>query len=196
MGKGFSNLTSLFAIGCLEAIWAPVIPYVKQAFELDEAQLGLMLLCPGLGSILVVPFAGSLCKHYGVKPLVYISLLLAALALMVVGLNISPWLTAFLLVIFGVCLGIIDVSSNVNAVVLEKMMQKPLMSGFHGGYSVGTLVGAASTTLLLTLNVSLILTVFLLVTVLLLYALWGCRYLLRKDELSAITADNCQQSGV
>ena len=49
-----ANRTAFLVIGCLEAAWAPLVPYVKRAFSLDEASLGLLMLCTGLGSIIAM----------------------------------------------------------------------------------------------------------------------------------------------
>ena len=34
-----ANRTAFLVIGCLEAAWAPLVPYVKRAFSLDESFL-------------------------------------------------------------------------------------------------------------------------------------------------------------
>ena|SRR5690242_9755605 len=43
--------TQLFFLlaGVASACWAPMIPYAKARLELDEARLGMLLLCLGLG---------------------------------------------------------------------------------------------------------------------------------------------------
>ena len=52
-----ANRTAFLVIGCLEAAWAPLVPYVKRAFSLDEASLGLLMLCTGLGAIIALPLS-------------------------------------------------------------------------------------------------------------------------------------------
>lgn len=195
-GPKFSNLNALLIIGCMESIWAPMIPYIKQAFDLDEAQLGLMLLCTGIGSIAIIPFAGAICKHFGPKRLVYVFTVLIAIILSLISLNIHPYLTAFLLVLFGISLGIIDVSANVNAISLEKRFKQPLMSGFHGGYSVGTLIGAASMSFLLSINIHLIIATIFLVSLFGIYTLINCKQLLTKEELidNEVESDKVKKS--
>lgn len=47
-----------------------------------------------------------------------------------------------MLLVFGGCTITIDVAANVNGVAVEGQTGKHLMSGFHGGYSLGTLIGA------------------------------------------------------
>lgn len=177
-------------IGILEASWAPMVPYVKRSFTLNEAQLGLLLLCTGLGSVLALPFAGPLCKRYGVKRTVYANGVLMALALAVIASNIHLWLTALMLVVFGMCTVLIDVSANINGVILESRFRKPLMSGFHGGYSLGTLIGAASMSILLTCGLHILSATLIVLVASLLYSFWGCQELLRKGEIVPSSHDN------
>lgn len=144
MGKHpiIANRTAFLVIGCLEAAWAPLVPYVKSAFSLDEASLGLLMLCTGLGSIISLPLASWLCVRFGAKRVVYFSGFLMALSLLTISLLANFILTAVMLLIFGGCTITIDVAANVNGVAVEGQTGKHLMSGFHGGYSLGTLIGA------------------------------------------------------
>lgn len=58
------------------------------------------------------------------------------------------------LLIFGGFLGLIEVSMNVHAVEVEKRGDKPLMSGFHGLFSVGGFVGSLLLTAILSAGVA------------------------------------------
>jgi hypothetical protein len=49
---------------------------------------------------------------------------------------------AVVLVVFGVIAAVVDVAMNSEAVVVERQHGLPLMSGFHGLWSAGLLVGA------------------------------------------------------
>lgn len=180
-----ANRNAFLIIGVLEAAWAPMVPYVKQGYGLDEAQLGMLLLCTGLGSVLALPLAGPMCNRYGAKRTIYVNGVLLALALALVAANINLWTTAFMLVLFGICTVQIDVAANVNGVALEERFQKPMMSGFHGGYSLGTLLGAASMSLLLTMGIGVLPAALVVLAGSLAYFFWGCQELLHKGELKA-----------
>ncbi len=66
----------------------------------------------------------------------------------------SVSLLTITLFVFGVALGSTDCVVNIQAVIVERASGKPLMSGFHGFYSLGGIVGATGTSVLLTLNAS------------------------------------------
>ena len=110
------------------------------------------MLCSGFGSICALPLSGFLVNHFGAKKVVYVSGLLMAFALLAISLLINIWLTSVMLMIFGGCTITIDVAANMNGVTVERMTGQHFMSGFHGGYSLGTLIGAGTMSVLFTLG--------------------------------------------
>ena len=142
--------------GIAMSSWAPMVPYAKSRLGLDDAQLGLILLAFGGGSMISMPFMGWLTHRLGNRTVIIAS----GLALCVV-LPVLAWapsaavLTAGLLY-FGVTLGAVNVAMNAHAVEVERYDGRVLMSGFHGLFSLGGLTGAAVVSALLALGVSLL----------------------------------------
>lgn len=179
-----ANRTAFMIIGCLEAAWAPLVPYVKNAFSLNEETLGLLMLCSGLGSIISLPVSGWLCMKFGAKRVVYFSGFLMALALLAISIMVNVWLTAAMLMIFGGCTISIDVAANINGVAMEHRTGKHLMSGFHGGYSLGTLLGAGAMSVLFSLGIIPVWSVVICMILIIIAMMVGCRDLLSKDGLN------------
>lgn len=65
-----ANRVAFMVIGVLEAAWAPLVPYVKRAFVIDEGTLGLLMLCSGLGSICTLSLSGFFVNRYGAKKVI------------------------------------------------------------------------------------------------------------------------------
>jgi len=141
-------LVAGFGVAC----WAPLVPFARQRLGIDEAALGALLLCLGLGSVSAMVLAGAVSARYGTKPVIIASGLGMALCLPLLTVLSTPWSLGMALAVFGACLGSLDVAMNVNAVEVEKQYRRPLMSGFHALYSVGGFVGAGFMTLLLSLD--------------------------------------------
>lgn len=181
-----ANRTAFMIIGCLEAAWAPLVPYVKSAFDLDEETLGLLMLCSGLGSIISLPISGWLCMRFGARGVVYCSGFIMALSLLSISLMANVWLTAVMLVVFGSCTIFIDVASNINGVAVEHKTGRHLMSGFHGGYSLGTLLGAGAMSVLFSLGVVPVWAVVICMVLILAAMIIGCRDLMSKDDLAEV----------
>ena len=62
-----STRIAFFIAGFGLAAWAPLVPYAKARAGLDDATLGLLLLCLGAGSILAMPIAGVLATRFGCR---------------------------------------------------------------------------------------------------------------------------------
>ncbi|MET0368050.1 MAG: MFS transporter [Methylobacterium sp.] len=129
-------------VGIGTAAWAPLVPHVKAQAGLSEAQLGLLLLCLGIGSIAAMPLAGGAAARFGLRPVVLFGTGAVALPLPILANADSAWLLAPCLLLFGAGMGAVDCAMNLQAVAVEKARGRPMMSGFHGLYSLGSLVGA------------------------------------------------------
>lgn len=127
--------------GIANACWAPMVPYLKQKLGMDEALLGLVLLGLGGGAMAMMPLAGVLIQRIGSRLTVFVSGLLLCVSVPLLSLVTAPWMLAVGLVVFGACLGAMDVSMNAQAVVVEKRSRRSVMSGFHGMFSLGGLLG-------------------------------------------------------
>jgi predicted MFS family arabinose efflux permease len=148
----YSTRLAFLAAGLAMSAWAPLVPFAKLRLGLNEADLGLLLLCLGAGSMVAMPVTGMLSARFGCRPVVLVSGALSCLILP--GLALAP--TAFLLgaclFLFGATLGTLDVAMNVQAVVVERESGEALMSGFHGLFSVGGFIGAGLMALMLWLG--------------------------------------------
>jgi len=151
--------------GICVAAWAPLIPFIKQRFELSDGQLGVLLLCLGIGSIAAMPLAGVLTGKLGCRRVITTSLLLGWCMLPLVTVIDRVDVLAVALLLFGAAMGVVDVAMNIHAVLVERAAGKAMMSGFHGLWSVGGIAGAGLTSLLISLGVSLLVTSLVVVGV-------------------------------
>ncbi|MHC8410406.1 MFS transporter [Pseudomonas sp. Hz4] len=149
-----STRIAFFIAGFGIAAWAPLVPYAKARAGLDEGTLGLLLLCLGVGSILAMPMAGMLATRFGCRRVVSAGVLLICAALpLLATVSTIPALIAALFM-FGAGLGTVDSTVNLQAVIVERASGKTMMSGFHGLFSLGGIVGAAGVSALLGFGVS------------------------------------------
>ena len=149
-----STRIAFFIAGLGIAAWAPLVPYAKARAGLDEGTLGLLLLCLGVGSILAMPLAGVLATRFGCRRVATGGTLLICAALpLLATVSSIPALIATLFM-FGAGLGTVDSTVNLQAVIVERASGKNMMSGFHGLFSLGGIVGAAGVSALLGLGLS------------------------------------------
>ena len=143
---------SFFAAGFGMACWAPLVPFAKARTGVDDGQLGLLLLCIGIGSIIAMPLTGWFSARLGSKPMVLAGGIGIVLLLPILAMANNTLVLAAALLGFGASIGTIDVAMNVHAVEVERAAGHPLMSGFHALFSIGGFAGAGSMTFLFSMG--------------------------------------------
>jgi predicted MFS family arabinose efflux permease len=140
---------AFFVLGVAMAAWAPLVPLAQSRLGLDDGALGRLLLCLGAGSIVAMPLSGALAARHGCRLVLLWSgaLVCATLPLLAVASAVVPLAVALLL--FGAGIGALDCAVNIQAVVVERASGRPMMSGFHGLFSVGGIAGAGGVSALL-----------------------------------------------
>lgn len=145
----WSTRAAFLAAGVAMSTWAPLVPSAKARLGLDEAGLGLLLLCLGLGSLAAMSVSGALTSRFGCRSVILASSLVALAVLPLLAVAPEVWTMALALAVFGAGVGVLDVAMNVQAVMVEKQSGRHLMSGFHGLYSLGGILGAGGVSLLI-----------------------------------------------
>lgn len=135
--------------GLAAAVWAPLVPFAKTRAGMDDAILGLVLLCPGAGSLLAMPIAGLLASRQGCRRVMVATTLVMCATLPLLALADSPMTLGLMLFVFGAGMGAMDCAMNIQAVVVERESGRAMMSGFHAFYSIGGFAGSALMTALL-----------------------------------------------
>jgi fucose permease len=133
------------ANGVAFASWVSRTPAVRDTLELTSTQLGLLLLCASVGSLVALPLSGLLVHRFGPARTVVGggAVVAAGLLLAAGGLSIdvvAP--TAVGLLLVGLGISVWDVAMNVEGADVEHQLGRPLMPRFHAGFSVGTVFGA------------------------------------------------------
>jgi predicted MFS family arabinose efflux permease len=144
---------AFFVAGFGIACWAPLVPFAKARLQIDDAMLGLLLLCIGGGSVAAMLATGPLTARFGSRPVIVASGFLLAVTLPFLAIAETPLALGAVLLVFGGALGSLDVAVNVHAVEVERASGVPLMSGFHALFSIGGFAGAGLMTLFLSLEV-------------------------------------------
>ena len=155
-GRAEQHSTRLLFLlaGFSAAAWASLVPVAKAATGVNEGQLGLVLLCLGIGSLLAMPVSGVVSTRHGCRKVLMVCgvALCACLPLLASVQNVFTLAAA--LFFFGAMIGTFDCVMNIQAVIVERDSKRPLMSGFHGFFSLGGLLGAATTSTIMDLGVS------------------------------------------
>jgi hypothetical protein len=126
----------------LYGTWAGRVPAIKHALGLSDAALGAALFGMAAGTLLGSWWGGGLARRFGPARVVRTAMPGMAAALVASAFAGDLAVLAATLFCFGTLGAIVDVAMNTSAVGVERSLERPLMSGFHGAWSVGLLLGA------------------------------------------------------
>lgn len=132
-----------FVYGAVLATWVSRIPLIKQELGLDTAELSLALLGSPVGLILAMQFVSGLVERRTSAMVTRWGVVAACVAMVLPALAWNLGSLAAALLLLGLSLGTLDIAMNTQGVAIERGYARPIMSGIHGMYSVGVLVGAA-----------------------------------------------------
>lgn len=138
-----------FMGGFLFAAWGVEIPNAKAHYGITEADLGLMLLGVGFGSLFALSIAGRVISRWGASQVLLCTQAFAALVMIFALAFSSLWGLMAVLMLFGFSGSMADVAINAEAAELELRSRRVLMSSCHGMFSLGGMVGAGFGALML-----------------------------------------------
>ena len=173
-----STRLGFFIAGFGTAAWAPLVPFARARVGLDDGELGLLLLCLGVGSILSMPVAGALASRFGIRRVIVVASLVICAMLPLLATASSIYLLSASVLLFGASVGAVDCVINLQSVIVERASGKSMMSGFHGLYSLGGIAGAGSVSGLLSLGASPLIAMVCVVVVMLIAILRAAPHLL------------------
>ncbi|WP_091028270.1 MFS transporter [Microbacterium oxydans] len=141
---------AIFAIflasGLSIATWASRVPGIKQALELDNAQVGMLLLGMGVASIIGISTSPAVMARTGARRGMLAAMLMFALGIALVGLGATVFGSVAVVLLgmalFGFGNGCVDVMMNVEATAIEQQMGRTILPVFHAFFSFGTVIGA------------------------------------------------------
>lgn len=131
--------------GLVFASWAARIPAVTEILQITAGQMGTLLLCLAVGSLIALPTAGHVVGRIGTANTVRAAGLLVTAAGVGIALSLaaeSVQGTAISLFFFGIGIGLWDVSQNIEGADVEHKLGRTIMPQFHAAFSGGAFIGA------------------------------------------------------
>ncbi|MFE9397605.1 MFS transporter [Streptomyces flavidovirens] len=133
--------------GAVTGSFATRIPWIVDHTGVSAGQLGLALAFPAIGASVAMPLAGAVSHRFGARGALRGLLVLWTLALTLPALAPNLLTLCAALFVYGATAGMSDVAMNALGVEVENRLDKSIMSGLHGMWSAGALIGSAAGTL-------------------------------------------------
>ncbi|SBU94406.1 Fucose permease [Streptomyces sp. Ncost-T6T-1] len=132
--------------GAVTGSFATRVPWIQDHAGVSAGQLGLALAFPAIGASIAMPLAGRISHRFGARTALRGLLTLWTLALILPALAPNLLTLCAALFVYGATAGMSDVAMNALGVEVENRLDKSIMSGLHGMWSVGALIGSAAGT--------------------------------------------------
>jgi len=170
-----------------------MVPYAKERLALNDANLGLLLLLLGGGAIAMMPITGLLSHRFGSRiVMLWSAVFIATILPLLLFINSTLWM-GIALFAFGAAVGTIDVAMNSHAVQVQNKYGKPIMSSFHGLFSVGGLLGSLGLGFLIKLGLEPLVAILSISGMLLFIAIWKYRdlfsFAMEKDVMAEFSEE-------
>jgi MFS family permease len=134
----------VFALnGAVLGSWAPRVPALTVQVHAAPGVFGLALLGGSVGMVLAASVSGRLLEWVGTRAVMVGASVVAFIVLPLLGVAGSVVWLGIALLVLGAAIGMVDVSMNMAAVIVERRARRPLMPVFHAGFSFGALAGSA-----------------------------------------------------
>ncbi|WP_020389345.1 MFS transporter [Kribbella catacumbae] len=174
--------------GAVTGSFATRVPWIQDHASVSPGQLGLALAFPAIGASLSMPLAARISHRFGSRAALRGLIALWTLALILPSLAPSLVTLCAALFVYGATAGMADVAMNALGVEVEHRIGKSIMSGLHGMWSVGTLIGSGIGTVAAHLDVSAQVHHAVAAVVLTLIGIAACHYVLNlrptEDEVA------------
>lgn len=141
---------AIFAIfmasGLSIATWASRVPGIKSALDIDNVEVGLLLLGMGVASIIGLSVSPVVLARLGARKGMLAALLFVAVGTALIGIGAdilhSYGVVLLALALFGFGNGSVDVMMNVEGAAIETYTKRTILPLFHAFFSFGTVIGA------------------------------------------------------
>jgi predicted MFS family arabinose efflux permease len=143
LGRAALATALVFAVnGFLLASWVSRLPATRDRLGASVAELGLVLLAPGFGSLLSMPFSGRWCHRFGSRVVIAATTVAASVALVALAVVPTSFTLGLALFVWGSFYGSWDVAMNVHGSAVEQRAGREWMPRYHACWSVGGIAGA------------------------------------------------------
>ena len=138
-------VSALFlANGMISGFWSVLVPVVQNNVGIGESAMGLLILIGALAGFAALLASGVAISTLGSGPVAIGAGLSLAPGLLILTQASSFAAAVSCFVLLFTAMSVMDVAMNTNGAQVEVGLGKAVMSSFHGFWSLGGMIGAAS----------------------------------------------------
>lgn len=130
--------------GATNGSYAGRLPWLENHLHATPGVLGAVMIAQGAGALLASPATGAIGRRLRPRTRMRMFALAWTGSLALPALMPDVWTLAAVLLGFGAAAGCLDVAMNSMAVQVERRAGTSILSGLHGLWSVGVILGSVA----------------------------------------------------
>jgi MFS family permease len=144
-------LTAIFFLqGALGTVMIPRVPELIEQIDVNFTAWGAILGFSGLGALVGLMFANRYIVRFGSRRVLEVSAVASALLLVSLPFITNAWIFFIVQAAMAFTGSCFNIALNMQAVVLQKMLNRTIIGKFHAGWSIGAASSAALSAVLAT----------------------------------------------
>ncbi|HPF95922.1 MAG TPA: MFS transporter [Mangrovimonas sp.] len=171
-----------FIYGFNFATWTSRIPTIKEVFNLNDAQLGSILMIMPVSSITGLAVSGWMVSKFENRIPIVASTIILTLSLLFIASQHSVIMLVVGIGLFAFFMRILNISANTQSLYVQKFFNKNIVGSFHGLWSLGGVCGVLFSTLMVKNEIGLFEHFITVSIVTIVMALLGYRFLIQNDK--------------
>lgn len=144
-----------FLSGLCFSSWASRIPTIKTSLDMNDAELGSLLLVMPIAQLIGLPISGWLAAKFESRWPLIVTLMMHAIALFMIGISKSIPFLVLSMFVFAFSMRIFNIAMNTQALTLQRKYHKKINGSFHGLWSIGGISGVGLSTLLIAFDITI-----------------------------------------
>ena len=136
--------SALFAANALTlSVWVPRLAEVQQGLGLSDVEIGAALSAGAAGGLVAGLSAGPLMNRWSSRTVALVSLIALVPVLPVLGFANGLIALTIALFFIGALDAVMDAAMNTHSLRIQHLTKRSIINGFHGFWSLGTVLGGA-----------------------------------------------------
>ncbi|MDU8887055.1 MFS transporter [Yeosuana sp. MJ-SS3] len=170
-----------FLSGFNFASWASRIPTIKSIYNLNDAELGTILLALPISSMIGLPISGWLMTKYESRIPMLASIFVLTASLVLIGFSSSIFMLVISLGLFAFFMRIFNISVNTQSINLQKIYNRRILGSLHGIWSSGGMIGVGFSTIMVKYYISMQTHMVIIAILTIILSIIAYKHVLEKD---------------
>ncbi|WP_170110381.1 MFS transporter [Flavilitoribacter nigricans] len=168
--------------------WISRLPRFQEIYDLDNGGIGLILLSHAVGALIAMPITGVIIARVGSRRATIYAAWSFLFWMIFIPLAPNVLILGTVFFCMGLSGGMLDVSMNAQAVLVEQVYKKPIMTSFHAVFSLGMMLGAGCGALFIRLGLDIMPHIYSILVLCVVLAWYGTPNLI-VDRVRNATAE-------